>query len=178
MSRRSASMSLVSCLMSLRSWHVSQGGVVLCAQTVTHEASSSAADIRTRFVNDFLISFRFPLLKDFGFGPRRDSFSPQVRLSKSPPKSRRRDTPLPRADAHILPASRRGAVQARFGCFRVFRRTRHARGRTFSRPHGRPISTSAPFALPFGPHGGSPTVREGVSETVTPSLTVGLPPRT
>src|SRR5437588_3253948 len=97
MSRRSERMSLVSCLMSLRSWHVSQDGVVLCAQTVTHEANSNAADIRTLFVNDFLISLRFPLLKDFGFGPRRDFFSPQVRLSKSPPKSRRRDTPLPRA---------------------------------------------------------------------------------
>src|SRR2546421_11291460 len=124
-----------------------------------HEANSNAADIRTLFVNDFLISLRFPLLKDFGFGPRRDSVrrrfdSRRVRRSLGGETHHSRE----RAK-HTLPASRLGAVQARFGCFRVFRRTRHARGRTFSTPHGRPISTSAPFALHFGPHGGSPTVR-------------------
>src|SRR5437588_10877655 len=80
--------------MSWRSWQVSQGVgvVVLCAHAVRHEANSRAADINILFVNDFLIS-RFPLLKDFGFGPRRTQSADGLRLVESAEVTKERDTP-------------------------------------------------------------------------------------
>src|SRR5437763_8372439 len=136
MSRRSERMSFVSARMSRRSWHASQFpvGDAPCAQAVRHEASSSAAEVKTLFVNASLIWLISSVLK-ISVSARRRRRAP-LGNSRAPASAEvmeeRHTTPARRARTRRARAE--GVLQTASATSRFLRRVHLSRGRTFSPP--------------------------------------------